>query len=59
MKKLINKLSKILIGGGIFLIIGTAGSSDINAISMSQILSQCSFALALMSLGGCIKYCIK
>lgn len=50
-KKLIIKILQLQALAGFILMIGTAGSSDLNLISWSQIVTQSLISLGLMGLG--------
>ena len=49
------KLSYTLIALGGFGILCTMGNSDLNTISMADILYNLMLSIAIISLGGCIK----
>ena len=42
---------KLFVGFGIFLLIGTAGASDMNSIEVSQILRQLAISILIISSG--------
>ena len=46
-----NVLSKALIALGALVILGTAGSSDLDTISFAQILIQCGIGMAMCGCG--------
>lgn len=50
-KKLIIKILQLQMLAGFILMVGTAGSSDLNLISWSQIVTQSLISLGLMGLG--------
>jgi hypothetical protein len=48
------KLRGILIAAGIFIIFGTAGSSDIGTISLGQTALQCAMGSIMILVGGAL-----
>lgn len=45
-------LRGILVALGIFVVLGTAGSSDLNTISLGQAALQCGIGSAMILIGG-------
>lgn len=53
---MLKAISAILMTGGIIFILGTAGSADLNLISMPQIIIRCIIGLGAMLSGLAIRY---
>ena len=56
MRKALHIIGAVMCGGAFLLLLGTAGSSDLDRISFSQIIIQCVIGLAVGGIGFGIMY---